>query len=200
MGYVQSTPPTTTVLATSDVKSHLRVDFDDDDVYLNGLIHTAERYAERYTGRQFMSATWTLTLDHFPYCGTGPFDNEIILRYPPLASVDSITYVNSSSGTTSTWSSSEYQVETNEHKGRVSPAYNYVWPTPRAEPGAVTVTFTAGATSSTNVPIEARHAMKMLVGHWYCNRLDVVNTGVTPQMQLRAANDLLNMISIGEYE
>ena len=139
-----------------------------------------------------MTATYTYTMDTFP-----PW--EIDIPCPPLRSVDSITYVASSDGSTVTLGSSAYKVSTNGVKGRLTPAYNEVWPIPRAEMDAVTITYTAGATASSAVPREAHEAIKLLVGHYYTNRTAVVATGAVPQINKLGVDALLSHVKVGEY-
>lgn len=191
MGLIRTTHPTTTIVATSDVKQHLRIDIDDDDVELTEMIHSAESYCERTTGRQFLTATYTYTRDCFPTW-------EMDIPYPPLQSVSAITYVDSADGSTVTLASSLYKVSTNGVKGRITPAYNEVWPTPRYEMDAVKVTYIAGATASSDVPRAAHHAVKLLVGHWYANRGAVV-TGTITQEHSLGVKALLDRITVGEY-
>ena len=191
MGLIRTTHPTTTVIATSDIKQHLRLDVDSADAELVELVHSAESYCEDNTGRQFMTATYTKTLDQFP-CW------EIILDRPPLQSVDSITYVASSDGSTLTLSSSLYKVSTNGQKGRVTPAYNEVWPTPRVEIDAVQIVYTAGATASSNVPREAHQAEKLLAGHYYNTRV-VASEGSMSEVPM-SVQSLLDHIKVGEYD
>lgn len=192
MGLLRTTHPTTTVLATSDVKTHLNIDIGDDDAYLGELVKSAESYCEDNTGRQFLTATYTLTMDEFPTW-------ELVLPRPPLQSISSITYVASSDGSTLTLGSSAYKVATNGIKGRVTPSYNEVWPTARNEIDAVTVTYIAGATSSSLVPREAHEAMKLLTAHYYTNRTAVVATGAVPQVNKLGVDSLLAHIKVGEY-
>lgn len=192
MGLRLTTPATTTILATSDVKKHLNIDINDDDAMLGVIVKVAERYIETQTQRQLLSATWTLTLDGFP-------EWEIQVPRPPLASVTSITYIDDDDGSTDTLSSSLYRVTTNGLFGRITPAYNETWPTARAVTDAVTITFVAGATATTDVPYEAVQAAKLLCAHYYANRTAVIATGAVPQVNLLGVNALLGNISVGDY-
>jgi uncharacterized phiE125 gp8 family phage protein len=192
MGLRLTTQSTTTVLATSDVKTHLNIDINDDDPMLVECVKDAERYVEDYTQRQLLTATWTLTLDCFP-------EYEIKLPRPPLQSITSIAYVNDSDGTNSTLSTTAYRVSTNGLLGRITPNYNDTWPTPRAVTDAVTITFVAGATAVADVPREAIRAAKLLVAHYYANRTAVIATGAVPQINQLGVSALLGNISVGDY-
>lgn len=184
------TPSTASIIATSDIKSHLNIDISNDDVMLGDLVKVAERYVENYTQRQFLTATWEMKLDHFPSC-------DIKIPRPPLQSV-AITYIDDDDGSTVTLSSSLYRVLPGDTYGRIEPAYNETWPATRSVGDAVTITITAGATGSSAVPLEAKQAVKMLAAHWYVNRTAVV-TGTITQMQEMALQALLGNLSVGDY-
>lgn len=192
MGLRLTTQATTTVLATSDAKTHLNIDINDDDPMLVECVKDAERYVEDYTQRQLLTATWTLTLDSFP-------EWEIKLPRPPLQSVTSITYINDLDGSTATLSTTAYRVSTNGMLGRITPNYNDTWPTPRAVIDAVTITYIAGATDAADVPREAIRAAKLLTAHYYANRTAVIATGAVPQVNQLGVSALLGNIAVGDY-
>ena len=129
-----STEPITLALA----KSHLRVPHELDDTYITQCIRAARDIGERITERRFLTQTWKVYLDEFP----GP-GREILVPYPPLQSVTSIGYVDEN-GDSQTWSASSYIVDTGQEPGRIRLAYGQVWPTPRLQPRAVTITFVCG--------------------------------------------------------
>ncbi len=60
------TPPTAEPVSLEEAKRHLRVDGNDEDVDILGLITAAREQAERHTRRQLLTATWDLKLDRFP--------------------------------------------------------------------------------------------------------------------------------------
>lgn len=164
MAYVCSTPATTYPVSVGDVLTHSRIDSHDDDTYLAGLIIKATRAIERELDRQFITATWKLYLDEFP--------GEILLRKLPVASVTSVAYVDTA-GSAQTLAATEYQTDYTapDSPGRIRPAYGKTWPSTRADTyNAVTVTFTAGYGAASAVPQTIKHAICMMVGHWYENR------------------------------
>ena len=149
-------------VSLAELKSHLRVEDDDEDTLLRGLLTAARLYVERAQRRSFVNTTWTWTLDEFP---SG------YLRPPrsPLSSVTSIAYVDTD-GTSQTWDSDEYDVDTSVEPGRIEPAYGYSYPATYDQMEAVTVTFVAGYGTADDVPEATKVAIKMLVGHWYEHR------------------------------
>lgn len=131
------------------------------DPTLTALITTARMYCENFLFRRLFTQTWDMTLDRFP--------DVIRVPYPPLVSVTSITYVDSA-GNTQTLSASSYGVDVQREPGRIYLAYAQVWPTIRDIQAAVTVRYVAGYASIALIPAPIKHAMKMLIGHWYENR------------------------------
>lgn len=156
-----TTAATENPLTLEEVKAALRVTSDDEDAYIGALLAAATRYVETATARQLVTATWTMGMD----C----FHPTITVPKPPLQSVSSITYVDTS-GTTQTLSASLYQVDTASLPGRIIPAYGESWPSTREVLAAVTVVFLAGYGGASAVPDELKLAIRMLVGHWFENR------------------------------
>ena len=169
MGLTRTPAPTVEPITRAEAKAHSRVTVSDDDDYIDALIAVVRDRIEQHTRRALLTQTWQLTLDNWP---TGRRD--ILLPWAPLQSVSSITYVDTS-GTTQTWSSSNYTVNTGATPGRVRLKYDELYPSARFQPDAITVTYVAGygATAST-VPAGIVHACKILCGHYYDNREPVV--------------------------
>ena len=152
-------PPTSEPLTLGELKTALQVLHSADDAEITAMGIAAREYVERYTGRQLMTATYTLTMCGFP---CGGFD----LPRPPLASVTSITYVDGD-GATQTVATSVYAVDTGHEPGRVNLKYQQQWPVARSQENAVTVTYVAGYASAALVPATLKQAIKMLVRKQY---------------------------------
>lgn len=178
--------PNVPVLTLAQAKTHLRVDFGDDDVYIQGLIDTALGVVDGRDGelgRALISQQWELRLDGFgwslwkPDWAANPRVNwgRIALPLPPLLTVDSVKYIDTD-GVLQTLSASIYQVVTGgARRAELLPAYGLAWPAPRPEPDCVRITFTAGfGTTADKVPAAIRQAMLLLIGAWYENRESTV--------------------------
>jgi uncharacterized phiE125 gp8 family phage protein len=154
--------------------------------YIVAQAVAARQLLETQTRRQLVTATWKLSLDRFPGCNewcnhAGEHvccsssqerwhrSRGIELPVPPLQSVTSITYVDSN-GDTQTLATDQYQVDALSTPGRVLPAYGVSWPTTRCQANAVNITFVAGYGLAAAVPATAKHAIKLLLSHWYENR------------------------------
>lgn len=155
------TPPAVEPVTTDDMKHHLRVEHNDDNDYLDGLISAARRRIESLTGEALIDQTLQLKLDCWPTRG--------YFRLPrnPVTGVTAITYV-STAGVTTTWDDDDYAVDTASKPGRITLAYGESFPTIRDIENAIAVTFTAGhGPGPDDVPWEYAQAIKLLVAQWY---------------------------------
>lgn len=175
--------PASEPLTLAEAKTHLRVDTSDDDEYVNALIVAARNHVESITRRALITQTWDLYIDDFP-----GVDNPIELPKAPLQSVTSIIYVDEN-GDEQTLNASSYIVSTVGVPGRITPEYELDWPVTREIVDAVRIRFVAGYEDSgsspqdlaDNVPDAIKHAIKLIISHWYENR-EPVNIGniITP--------------------
>ena len=162
------TAPLIEPVTLTEAKNHMRVELDEDNTLIEGLIVAARQHAERFLKRQLITATWKLELDAFPA-------NEIRVPLPPMQSSTeaftmTVKYVNTE-GTQTTWDSGEYDVDVRAEPGRIRPAYGYTWPSIRSQINAVEVNYQAGyGDAVTDIPEGIRLAIKILVAHWYENR------------------------------
>ncbi len=171
-------PPTQEPISLPEAKLHLRVSLDDDDTLILGLISAARDYLEKATGRQFLTATYRLSVPCFEACC-------LRLPRPPLQSlvgtyVDSlgatqplgITYIDTA-GVTQTLATTVYGVDADSQPGRVYLLPGQSWPSLYSMPNPVQVTYKAGyATSSALFARHAslRSALLLLIAHLYEQR------------------------------
>lgn len=161
----RTSDPAVEPVTLTEAKSHLRVDIDDDDTLITSLITTAREYVELAARRALITQTWRYSLDEWPD------SHQIEIPRPPLQSVSSIVYIESD-GTSNTWTTDEYDVDTDREPGRVVLAYGESWPSETLRPmSPIQITFVAGyGSSASDVPEIYRQAVLLLVGHWYENR------------------------------
>lgn len=165
------TAPTEEPLTLAEAKAHLRVTGSGDDTYITTLITVARQWAENYTRRALITQTWDLFLDKFPRW-------MLEMPLPPLQSVTTLEYTDTD-GVQQTLGGTLYRVDTNAERGRITPAFNEVWPVTRAVMSAVKIRFVAGYGLAAAVEVKIKQAMLLLIGHLYENRQDVV-IGVMP--------------------
>lgn len=165
-----------------EIKAQLRISGSAEDAPLTAMCDTAVAVLQDRTGRVLISSTWTWVLDAFGPSRDGgadfwferyPSGNRVRpeLRMPilPLVSVETIHYVDGG-GVTRLLDSSAYQVDA--RNGRIAPAVGSSWPqTGTGYLNAITIDFTAGyGTTRGAVPVKLRHALGMLIGHYWENR------------------------------
>ena len=162
--YTPSVAPVFQPVTVDEAKVQLRIESDDFDDEIRKQIDAATDYLQTVGDRQFCTATWMTKLDKFP-CG---YDDEIRLAKSPLASVSSIAYLDAD-GTSTTLSSTAYDVDTNSEPGRITLSYGDVWPSTQDVANAVTITFVAGQAQA-SVPQRIKQHILSIVAEWWWNR------------------------------
>lgn len=147
------------------------------DEYIKSLIVAARRYCETLQNRAYITQVWEKALPDFPR-------NEILLEKGNIQTIDSITY-RDYAGNVTTLSNTEYVTSIRGAYARIVPAYNKSWPSFTAYPlDAVIVTFTAGyGNTAASVPETVKQAMRLLIQHWYDNRM-VVSVGASVSKEI----------------
>lgn len=170
----QTVAPTAEPVTRAEAKLHLRQTVSVEDSLIDVFIKMARGYCETKTHRQFMLATYKLQLDAFPDSGHishgharsrsgSTFYGEIRLPLPPLSSVPTVAYVDTSGDPQTLTVTTDYVVDSSALIPRIVPAWNTTWPSTRDQPNAVTVTFIVGYASADDVPPEAKGAILMMV-------------------------------------
>ena len=158
-------------------KQQSRITHDGEDTLIRSHIRAATNWCQAFQARQYISATYVLTLPilHDP----------IEIPRSPLVSVTSITYTDTAEAS-QTLATSEYTVITSDDMSpRIVQAYGKTWPATLPVDEAVTVTFVAGygATAAT-VPDDIQHAIRLLAAHFYENREAVITGTVSKEVEL----------------
>lgn len=159
--------PTDIPVQLSSAKSHLRVDFDDDDILIYDLISAAVAYLDGWSGilgRCLVSQTWSISVSAWSSC--------IRLPFPDVASV-AITYQDADD-VGQTVAASDYEIIQDRLGSAVRFKDSFSEPAVHddtLEP--ITVTLTAGYGGSGAVPASLKQAILLLVAHWYENRASV---------------------------
>jgi uncharacterized phiE125 gp8 family phage protein len=87
MGLESVTLPSGEPVSLEEAKAYLRVDSDDEDLLIAGLVSAARELAERHTRRAFLTQDWLFWRDSWPEArGRG-----LEIPKPPLVSVTSVT-------------------------------------------------------------------------------------------------------------
>lgn len=181
--YELITPPAIEPVTVAEIKDHAKIDGTDEDVYLAALITAARESLSLKTGRAMITETWTATLDAWPRTGGSEWWDGV--REEPITALE-VDYLELSkvpfgqitavelldeSDTATVWASSNYYVTKQYGRGRLVRKRGVSWPTILRDVAGIRITLTAGYGADANsVPLPLRHAIKLLVTHWYENR------------------------------
>ncbi len=195
----RQTPPAVEPVTLSEAKAHCRIDTNDDDAYVASLISAAREWCEQYLDRTLVYTQWVMRFDKFPPDGT----MDIELPRPPMAAAGTATAValtfTYDNGTTATYSSASYRVDSSSTPGAVKTLYGQTWPPHLQDDNAISVTWWGGyGASGQDVPAAIRHAMLMLVAYWYDNRSTVLVGSISKQLEF-AVESLLSSQKWGSY-
>lgn len=167
MGLVIKTAPATEPVTLAEMRDHLRLtDTGLDTNVVTPLIAAARGKAEKITDRQFVTATWTYTLDEFPSNHHDRVGNVIDIPLPPLISVSSLKYYDIDGNQQTLVADTDYVVKTNSIIGRISPEVDTSWPATQRRLEAVAIEFVAGYGAASAVPEAIKAAIKLYVESW----------------------------------
>lgn len=161
------------LVSLADLKKHLEVEHDEDDAFIEGL--SAAAY-EHVTGvdtpwqRVWMTERWR---DFWP-----DFSRRSLLRLAPAKAVARITWLAPDEDTEWLIDPAAYYLMQEPGGARVCFKSRYRLPTELADrPDAVRIDYDAGyGVDPGDPPAGVGHAIRLMVGHWYRNREDVVIT------------------------
>lgn len=125
------------------------------DQTLSDFIATAREAVEH--DAMLVCCTGTYTAKRTVW-GVDYFELPSSLR--PVTAVTAITYV-ATDGTATTWSASEYAVDTYTLLPIVKLAHGYTWPSLRGDINGITITVTAGYASQALIPKRVKDAVKL---------------------------------------
>ena len=180
------TAPTGYPVSIKEAKEHLRLEIGDtyQDDYLETLIQAATKNAEMICKRRLITQTWYYYLEQWP-C-----ENYITIPFGQLQSVTSIKY-KETDASESTWTASEYIVETTSDPGRVVLDYGESYPGEALYPSnPITIEYVCGYGTSSSVPAGIKHAMKVMMSDTFENRESEI-TGMSAVTSLPTIRNLL---------
>lgn len=174
MSVILVTPPSAPVLSLDEAREHLRVDAwgsppsSPDDALIERMERAAVAEVDGWNGwlgRALVTQVWQLALDTFPTANGA----RIWLPLPPLQSVASVTYIDTT-GQTQVLDPEAYRVVSDVEPGFVEPASG-AWPATGIGRSAVRVRFTCGyGDDGGAVPELIRNYIAIRLGHFYDHR------------------------------
>ena len=185
MTFVVTTEPAEEPLTLAAFKDALRVTSSDLDQELTQLLTAARRQVEHDSSRRLVTQTVKLYLDTFP------LGDVLQIRTAPVASVTSVTYIDTA-GATQTFAASNYNADTSSTPSRIILKSGKYWPaTEDRTPNAVTVEFQAGYGNAASVPAEAKLAiLEFGKASW---------SGCDPDTSMAGYNGLIAKLRWTEY-
>jgi uncharacterized phiE125 gp8 family phage protein len=181
-----TTPPAVLPIDKTEMKQHSRIDHDDDDDLIDGLISGVVNYLDGPSGilgRAIMEQAWVLELGEWPATLSLPIE--------PVTEL-TVSYLDED-GASQTLAADTYVLD-----NAPSQASTWRWAKDVTAPALsataaypVTFTMVAGAASAEDVDPGLKVAMKMIAAHWYENRETVV-VGTSASMVPMAADALLS--------
>jgi uncharacterized phiE125 gp8 family phage protein len=167
MALVLTVAPAAEPVSLAEAKAHLRIDADDEDALLAALIAAARMFVEKTLGLGLITQGWSYFLDFWPRSSC------VTLPIAPVQGVDSVTLRDVNGGATEL-AASDYAVDVLSLPARLvlkggSPSVV------ARELNAFEIAFTAGyGDAASDVPAPIRHALLLLVAHWFERREPVV--------------------------
>lgn len=161
---VLTLPPSENFVTLNEVKSHLRVEYTDDDTLFDGLISAAISYLDGYSGvlgRCLVTQTWEQSFSDWGDVIELPFPScsNVVVKYFDTSNVEQ------------TLSASKYEVLEGPKSSYVAWLDAFDNPSLYTDKSApITVSFGAGYGAAGDVPKGIWIATLMLIAHWYDER------------------------------
>jgi len=156
--------PASLPVSVAEAKAQMEVEHSDNDALIERFIKTAVRLVDAtgVLGKAMITQSWGQWVK--------PNPGKIRLLMGPIQSVDAVKYYNQSNVIT-TDTLSNYDVLGTPSHTVISPKSGYSWPTTYIRSDAIKIEYTVGfGDASSDVPETVRHALMMLVAHYYENR------------------------------
>jgi uncharacterized phiE125 gp8 family phage protein len=158
-----TTPPAFEPVTLAEAKAHLRLDATAEDAYVTALITTARLQIESALSIALLHQTWSYFVDAWPQSKT------ITLTLAPIAELVSFRTFDPNDSPT-THALGNFQLDGTASPPRLLRKMPLNALAMRALNG-IEISFVAGfGATPTSVPAPIRHALLMLVAHWFENR------------------------------
>ena len=151
-----------------EIKAHLRIEHDDEDVALEAIIEAARGHLDGYNGalrRALINQTWNVAVED------ADGHARLFLPLAPVVSVSAIRYYPPDVETLATATLSDFRLIKGPDWAYLEPKPGKSWPSLDDRPDALQAEFITGyGDAGEDVPAPIRHAIKLIAGHLYENR------------------------------
>jgi uncharacterized phiE125 gp8 family phage protein len=184
MALVLTESPAVEPVSLAEAKAHLRIDSDHEDALIGALIVTARMYVERTLGLALITQSWSYYIDAWPRSYT------VALPLAPLQAVSAIRLHGADGGET-TLDTDSYAVDVLSQPARI--VLNGAVPAvaPRALNAFEVLLLAGHGDGPGDVPQTLRHAIVLLVAHWFERREPVVLGAAAQEVPATVAGLLL---------
>ncbi len=161
---VRVTAPATAPISLAEAKAQMRVEGGDEDSIIQRLIDAAVAFVDvqGVLGFAMITQTWAEWL--------GPNQSTVYLSLGPVQSVSSIKYYDTD-GNLQTATLADFNIFGTPNRISIAPKTSKAWPITQTRDDAIKIEYVIGyGSTSASVPQTVRHALLMLVSHWYENR------------------------------
>ncbi|MEZ5818327.1 MAG: head-tail connector protein [Hyphomicrobiaceae bacterium] len=184
MSLVMTSGPALEPVSLAEAKAHLRVDGPAEDALIQSLVVTSRLHIEAALGLALITQSWSYFLDRWPKAG------RLVLPLRPVAAVSHIRLWNDE-GMSEALDPSQFLLDGHGMPPRLVALSGLADPAPARVANGIEIGFTAGfGASPGDVPATIRHALLLLVAHWYENR-EPVQIGVGVNAVPAMVSDLL---------
>lgn len=152
------TAPASRPITLDEVKTHLRIETGDDDVYLESLIETAIAHLQNVSGLKLITQIWRQYLDKLPEHKT------ICLAVFPVRSISSVRYFDSE-GVETSISNTQLELDRFSNPARLEISTSLF---SAQSSNGIEIDIEAGfGDTATQVPDSLKRALLILIAHNY---------------------------------
>lgn len=164
MSLVLTSGPALEPVTLAEAKAHLRLDTTADDALVQSLIVTSRLHIEAALGLALITQSWSWMLDQWP-------KNQRLCF--PLRPVQAVAFVKlwRRNATSEALNLTDFHLDGQGNPARLVPGGLLPLNDPDRPANGIEVAFTAGfGGAPSDVPAPIRHALLLLIAHWYEHR------------------------------
>lgn len=161
---VRITAPSASPISLAEAKAQMRVDGSEEDAIIQRLIDAAVAFVDVQgaLGFAMITQTWGQWI--------APNPSTVSLLLGPVQSVSAIKYYDVD-GVLQTATLADFNIFGTPNRITITPKTGKAWPTTQTRDDAIKIEYVVGyGSTAASVPQTVRHALMMLVAHWYENR------------------------------